>query len=60
MQKIQLRIGNNFISSVDNDEECVMHSKNNNKENKITDKADEIIKELFDSYIVNTKINWNQ
>ena len=37
-----------------------MHSKNNNKENKITDKADEIIKELFDSCKVNTKINWNQ
>ena len=24
--KIQLRIANNFISSIDNDEECVMHS----------------------------------
>ena len=35
-----------------------MHSKNDNKENKITDKADEIIRELFDSYKVNTKTNW--
>ena len=25
--KIQLTIANNFISSIDNDEECVMHSK---------------------------------
>ena len=28
--KIQLAIANNFISSIDNDEEHVMHSKNDN------------------------------
>ena len=28
--KIQLTIANNFISSLDNDEECVMHSKSDN------------------------------
>ena len=29
--KIQLTIANNFISSIDNDEECVMHSKSDKK-----------------------------
>ena len=32
MCKIQLTIANNFISSVDNDEERVMHSKSGNIE----------------------------
>ena len=39
-QKIQLAIANNFISSIDNDEE---------REVMISDEADEVIKELFDS-----------
>ena len=43
--KIQLTIANNFISSIDNDEERVMHSKSNNIEIMINDEADE----LFDS-----------
>ena len=30
MWKIQLRIVKNCISSIDNDDECVMHSKSNN------------------------------
>ena len=47
--KIQLTIANNFISSLDNDEECVMHSKNDNTEIMINDEEDEIIEELFDS-----------
>ena len=42
--KTQLTIGNNFISSIDNDEECVMHSKSNNIEIMMNDKAQEIIK----------------
>ena len=37
-----------FISSKDNDEECVTHSKNDNIEIMINDEADEVIKELFD------------
>ena len=41
MWKIQLAVVNNFISSLNNDEERVMHSK--------IDKADEAIRELFDS-----------
>ena len=47
---IQLTITINFISSKDdNDEECVMHSKNDNVEIIISDEADEVIKNLFDS-----------
>ena len=47
--KIQLKITINFISSKnDNDEECVIHSKSDNKEMVISDEADEVIKKLFD------------
>ena len=42
--KIQLTIANNFISSIDNDEDHVMHSKSDNIEIMINDEADEIIK----------------
>ena len=47
--KIQLTIANNFISSIDNDEEHVMHSNSDNIETMIIDQADEVIKVLFDS-----------
>ena len=47
--KIQLAISNNFISSVDNDEERVMHSKSDNIEIMINDETDEVIKVLFHS-----------
>ena len=47
--KIQLAIVNNCISSIDNDEERVMHSKSDNIELKISDEADKVIKEHFDS-----------
>ena len=47
--KIQLTIANYFISSLDNDEECVMHSKSNNIEIMINDDAVKILEELFDS-----------
>ena len=43
---MQLTIANNFIFSIDNDEE---HSKKDNIEIMINDEADEVIKELFDS-----------
>ena len=46
-EKIQLTIANNFISSIDNDKEHVMHSKSDNTEIMISDEADEV--ELFDS-----------
>ena len=48
--KIQSKIANNFLSSVDNNEERAMHSKHNNIEIMINDEADEVIKELFVSF----------
>ena len=42
--KIQLTMVNNFIFSIDNDEELVMHSKSDNIEIMINDEADEVIK----------------
>ena len=39
----------NFISSKDNDEEYVMHSKSDNKEIIINDEADEFVKDFFKS-----------
>ena len=42
-------IPNNFISSVNNDEERVMHLKRDNIDIMINDEADEVIKDLFDS-----------
>ena len=41
-------ITNNFLSSLDNDEEQVMHSKSDNTEVMINDEADEVTKEPFD------------
>ena len=41
----------NFISSKDNDEERVMHSKSDNKEMMINDKKDEVIEEIFQSLL---------
>ena len=49
MWKIQLTITINFISSEDNndDEQCIMHSKNDNKEIMIINKADEVVEKMF-------------
>ena len=49
MWKIQLTIANNFICSMDNNEEQVMHSKSDKIDIMINDDADEAIKELFDT-----------
>ena len=50
MWKIQLTITINFISSIDdNDEEREMHSKSDNIETIMNDKADEFIEELVES-----------
>ena len=38
----------NFVSSIDNDEEHVIHSRNDNIEIRINDEADKVLKELFD------------
>ena len=40
---------NNFISSIDDEEERVMHSKNDDIEILINDESNEVIKELFGS-----------
>ena len=47
--KIQLTIANNFIFSIDNDEQRLMHSKSGSIEIMINDEADEVIKQLSDS-----------
>ena len=47
--KIELTIANNFISSIDRDEEHLIHSKSDHVETMINDKAGEVIKEPFDS-----------
>ena len=44
--KTQLTIAFNVISSRDNDEERVMHSKNDNIEFTIYDNVDEVIKKI--------------
>ena len=58
--KIQVTIAINFISSTDNDEECVMHSKIGNIQIIINDEAKVVIKELFDSLKKNIQIIWNR
>ena len=40
--KIKLTIANNFICSIDNDEERVMHSKTDNMEIMINDETDKV------------------
>ena len=49
--KIQLKIGINFISSNDTDEEQAMHSESNNIELMIYDNADEATQEIFESLL---------
>ena len=46
--KIQLKIEINVISSKDDDEERVMHSKNDNIEFMSYDNANEVVNELFE------------
>ena len=48
--KIQITIASKFISSIDNDEELVMHSKTDNIEIMINDEADEVIEKPFESF----------
>ena len=49
--KIQVKIAINFIFSKDSNEECVMHSKSDNIQTMINDKAEEVIQELFESLL---------
>ena len=41
--KIQLTIASKVISPIDNNEQCVMYSRSENRETIITDKPDEVI-----------------
>ena len=55
---MQLTIPSNFISSKNNDEERVIHSKIDNIDIIINDKADEVIEEIFKSLRNRIKIIW--
>ena len=44
--KIELTIANNFISSIDNTEKRIMHSKSDEIEMMINDEADEVLEKL--------------
>ena len=54
--KIQLTIANNSISSIDNDEERVMHSKSDSIDIMINNEIDEVIKELLVHLKIDIKI----
>ena len=56
MWKIQLTTAINYISSKGTDKEHVIHSKSDNIEIMVNDKADEVTEELFESLetLVNT------
>ena len=49
--KLQLTIAINFISSKDSNETCTMHAKSNNVEIMIGSETDEIIEELYKSFL---------
>ena len=48
---IQLTIAINFVSSKDNGQECIMHSKSGNIKYKINDEADDVTEKLLKSHI---------
>lgn len=48
------------MSSRDTDDECLMHSKSENKEITINDKADEFIEELFKSIFLRCQRYWEK
>ena len=49
--KIQLTMAINFISSKDSDETRIMHTKSNNVEIMVGSETNEIIKDLFESFL---------
>ena len=57
--KIQPTKAINFVSSTDNNEERVMHSKSDKIENMINDEANEVIKNLLIHSKIDIKIIWN-
>ena len=56
--KIQLTIAINFISSKDNDKECVIHKKTGSIEIMINVEADEVNKEPFEYFLTDIKLDW--
>ena len=54
-EKIQLTMAINFISSKDSDETRTMHAKSNNVDIMIRNETNEIIVELFKSFLKNIK-----
>ena len=57
-QKIQLTIAISFISSKDNEEERVIHSKSDSIEIMINDKKDEVTEKFFNHFFLDIKLNW--
>ena len=56
--KIKLVIAINFMTSKNNNDECVMHSNSDNIE-MINDKEDEVIEELFQRFFFpDIKLGW--
>ena len=49
--RIQLKMAINFISSKDSDENRTMHTKSNNVKIMMGSEADEIIEDLFESFL---------
>ena len=59
--KIQLATANNFISSIDHNEEHLIHPKSDNTEIVMNDQADKVIKSNFLIRLkIEIKIIWNQ
>ena len=56
-QKIHLILAINVMSSKDTDRQFLMLSKCNSKEIMISDKADEVIEEIFESLLSRYQIN---
>ena len=54
--KIQLTVAIDFISSKDNGEERVIHSKSDKIEIMSHDKADEVIEELSNHFFLDIKL----
>lgn len=48
----------NFVSSDNSDEDGEMHSKSDHKEIIIYDEADNVIKEVFESLLIDIKLVW--
>ena len=51
--KMQLTMSVNFISSKDSEEICNLHTRRNNIEIVMVNETDEIIDELFESFLQN-------